>query len=406
MATITAAGAVAVNVAYCPAEPPSAASQLANSPSGASKGAWKKHVIQPPNGARSLVNTVVATDFDRDGAVDVMASFDGKVILYRGPQWKQSTVLPAMPADKTGRVAKRGCIHSTLMDVDGDGDLDYVGSNRMLFWLECPENPFQEHWVCRTISLELNGAHCVITGDVDRDGRLDLIANSWRDVGASSVPNSITWLPVPTQPRSSQFWRPFVFANADAPGANHYMGFGDANKDGRPDIACGAKGGPKIPGGEWFAWWEQPLDPKAAWTKHILSTNDPGASNILPLDLNADGHTDYLASRGHGQGVLWFRGPNFTKIEIDKTLDTPHSLAAADIDSDGDIDFASCSAELGGMAAWYENDGQAHFTRHVVDRQQSSYDLRILDVDQDTDLDLLIAGHHSHNVVWYENPLH
>ncbi|MFT5303369.1 MAG: hypothetical protein ACI814_004188 [Mariniblastus sp.] len=364
---------------------------------------WKKHVVQARNDAGSQVNTVVAEDFDRDGAVDIMASFDGKVVLYRGPKWEKTVVLPAMPADKTGRNAKRGCIHSTLMDVDGDGDLDYVGSNRMLFWLECPKDPFAGRWVFRIINLELNGAHCVITGDVDRDGQLDLIANSWRDKGASSIPNSITWLQVPKQPRQGKIWRPFVFADADAPGANHYMGFGDVNQDGRADIACGAKGGSTIPGGAWFAWWEQPTDPKKAWKKHLLSANEPGASNILPLDLNADGHVDFLASRGHGKGVLWFRGPEFTKIEIDASLDTPHSLAAADIDADGDIDFATCSSELGGMTAWYENGGKANFTRHVLDRNQSSYDLRLVDLDSDGDLDILIAGHHSHNIVWYEN---
>jgi hypothetical protein len=132
----------------------------------------------------------------------------------------------------------------------------------------------------------------------------------------------------------------------------------------------------------------------------------PGASNILQVDLNSDGHIDFLGSRGHTKGVLlWFKGPEFTKIEIDKSIDTPHSLAAADLDSDGDIDFVTCSSKIGGMAAWYENDGKANFTKHILDRTQCSYDIRLADLDGDDDLDILIAGHHSHNIVWYENPL-
>lgn len=369
------------------------------------KGTWKKHVVDQGKAPAATVNPVagdvnvaVADDIDKDGSIDVMASFDGKVALYKGPKWERKVVLPRMPPDKTGRVAKRGCIHGTLMDVDRDGDMDFIGSNRMLFWLECPKKPFADEWVCRMINLEVNGAHCVITGDVDRDGNVDLIANSWRDKDASTIPNSITWFKVPENPRSGKLWSPNIFANNDAPGRNHYMGFGDVNKDGRGDIACGA------PAGGWFAWWEQPLDPTKAWKKHLLSDQDPGATNILPVDLNRDGHVDYLGSRGHSNGVLWFKGPEFTRLEIDKTLQMPHCLAAADIDGDGDIDFASCSSKLNGLAVWYENDGKAQFTRHVLDKQQSAYDIHCVDLDSDGDLDVLIAGHSNCNVVWYENP--
>jgi hypothetical protein len=374
------------------------------------RAAWKKHIIEKATVETSItaagthntfadVNAVVANDFNKDGSIDVMASFDGKVVLYKGPKWEKKIVLPEMPPDKTGRVAKRGCIHGTLMDVDHDGDMDFIGSNRMLFWLECPDKPFEEEWVCRMINLEINGAHCVTTGDVDRDGKIDLIANSWRDKGKSTIPNSITWLKTPKAPLSEELWSPNIFAKNDAPGRNHYMGFGDVNQDGRGDIACGA------PEGGWFAWWEQPLDPSLPWKKHLLSEDDPGATNILPADLNGDGKMDFVASRGHEKGVLWFKGPDFTKLEIDKTLDTPHCLAVADLDGDGDIDFASCSSSLDGLTAWYENDGKGHFKRHVLDENQSSYDIRLVDLDRDGDLDILIGGHSSHNIVWYENPL-
>lgn len=366
---------------------------------------WTKHVVQATAGTSGQVNTVVANDVDNDGHVDLIGSFDGKVVLYRGPDWQATVILAEMPADQTGRVAQRGCIHSTLMDVDADGNLDYVGSNRMLFWLECPEDPFGDRWLCRTISLDINGAHCVITGDVDGDGKIDLIANSWRDQGASKIPNSITWLPIPPTPRVVGVWKPMIFANGDAPGGNHYMGFGDVNGDERPDIACAAKGGGKLVGGEWFAWWEQPKVRGGKWRKKVLATHEPGASNILPVDLNDDGKLDFVASRGHGRGVLWFRGPAFEKIEIDSTLDTPHSLAIADLDFDDDMDIVACSASLTGSAVWYENRGTGKFQTHIIDQEQSSYDLRVLDMDNDGDMDILVAGHDSGNIVWYANPM-
>ena len=86
-------------------------------------------------------------------------------------------------------------------------------------------------------------------------------------------------------------------------------------------------------------------------------------------------------------------------------LDTPHSLAVADMDLDNDLDIVACSASLNGAAVWYENDGKGTLKPHVVDRLQSSYDVRLLDMDNDGDIDILVAGHDSGNIVWYSNPL-
>ena len=136
----------------------------------------------------------------------------------------------------------------------------------------------------------------------------------------------------------------------------------------------------------------------------MLAEGQVGATNILAADLNGDGEVDYLASRGHGKGVLWFAGPNFKLIEIDKEIVSPHCLVAADLDGDGDIDGATCSKDPGGHTVWYENNGTGHFEKHVIGAHQGSYDLRAVDMDGDQDLDLLVAGHTSRNIVWFENP--
>ena len=171
------------------------------------------------------------------------------------------------------------------------------------------------------------------------------------------------------------------------------------------DISCAAKGGDAFPGGEWFAWWEQPKDPTQAWEKHLLAVNQPGATNIMPADLDGDGHTDYFATRGHGQGVLWFKGPKFVQIEIDPEIIFPHSLDLGDLDNDGDLDAVTSSKDPVDVTAWYENNGRGEFTRRVIAAEQGSYDTRAIDMDNDGDKDILIAGHTSINVVWLENPL-
>jgi hypothetical protein len=383
-------------------ELPAVADQPAFEPLSSKADPWRKHVITRAKGS---VNSAVSADFDNDGHVDVLSSYDGKVVLHRGPSWDPYQ-LHAFDRDKSRNKPRADCIHSCLLDVDGDGDLDFCGSSNTVFWLECPDDPFSGNaWTYRTIDDEILGTHCLITGDVNRDGRLDLIANSGRGPDQTNVPNSLTWLEVPEDPKDSKPWKRHVFADRDAPGGNHYTGIADVNGDGLPDICCGAKGGPGFDGGEWFAWWEQLPDKAEPWKKHLLATRQPGATNIQPRDVNQDGDMDFVATRGHGKGVLWFRGPEFTMVEIDSEIVGPHCLVTVDLDQDGDLDIATCGKEPDGQAVWYANDGSGNFVRREVGSNQGAYDIRAVDMDGDYDLDLLIAGHSSKNIVWFENPL-
>lgn len=354
---------------------------------------WKKHIVH--TGFRTA--TAVAADFTGDGKPDIISNSAGKTRLFVAPTWKE-IILNDDP--------KHGCIHSEVIDVDGDGDFDYIGARYMpglVFWLECPDKPLTQRWRYHLVDNKVNGIHGLIVGDVDKDGKLDLLANSAQPL--EPFPNSLAWLRIPKHPRAAERWERYIFADKDAPGLSHYLGFGDVNGDGRPDACSGAKGGPSaVPGtGNWFAWWEAPENPKDVWKKHLIADEQPGATNIHPADVNGDGKVDFIASRGHGKGVVWFEAPHWKEHDIHATIQEPHALVAVDMDDDGDVDAATC-AYGSKLAVWFENDGKGKFTTHIVGRDQESYDIRAVDMDGDKDLDLVIGGRASKNVVWYENP--
>ena len=359
------------------------------------KGNWKRHVVW--EGLRN--NVAVAADFTGDGKIDIISNAGGKTRLFIAPNWKEFII---------GDHKDHTFIHGETMDVDGDGDADFIGARYkpgLIVWFEQPnKTPTSGPWKARIAEDEIIGIHGVLRADVNGDGKLDLLANSGQPTG--KFPNSAVWLDIPKNPKTAQRWKRYVFAKEDAPGLSHYLGTGDLNGDGRLDITLAAKGGPqdKSGKGEWFAWWEAGEDPTKPFKKHRLPGTHAGATNIMPADVNGDGKLDIIASRGHGVGLLWYENPRWNFHNINTDLASPHCLQVGDIDADGDIDAITC-AYLSRKAAWFENDGKGKFTTHIIHDDQAAYDIRLVDMDGDRDLDALIAGQQSKNVVWYENPL-
>ena len=358
---------------------------------------WTKHIVME----QGHCNTAVALDANGDRYLDVIASCNGKVSLFIAPDWKKEVILHRFMG------GNGACIHSAVIDVDRDGDLDWAGTlaHDHPFWLENPglKDVQKGAWTPRMIDHQITGIHCVLASDIDNDGQDDLVINNFEP--EQGIGDSIAWFSVPKNPHRARQWNRHVFADRDARGGSHYMGAGDIDGDGWKEIAVGAKGGP-FADGNWFAYWTNPgkQGVKGPWKKTILAQNQLAATNILPADLNRDGKVDWLASRGHSAGVLWFESPDWEIHEIDPEIKQPHSLTVADHDQDGDLDAASCGYESEWLR-WYENDGTGHFKIHTLDEAQQSYDLRTVDMDGDGDLDLLNAGRGTNNVVWYENGL-
>ena len=346
---------------------------------------------------------VAALDVNGDGRLDVVAAGETKVWAMLAPDWRIVEL-----ADTTGGRT----IHAVAMDCDGDGDLDLVisrsysrwirhrlalaegkpsvepeGGDWTVAWLENTGKP-EARWPLHVVDRELHGVHGLSTGDVDGNGKIDLLADSF---AGPHLENSLAWFPAPFG--KSPIRR--MITKGGATGRAHYLHFADMNGDGRGDVLLGASEEGT------FTWWEQPSGTNGEWQRHLIA-REPGATHPRAADLNGDGRFDVLGSCGHGTGVFWYEAPMWRRHVIDANLRNVHAFDGADLDRDGDIDAVGCS-NLDKIVRWWENMGGGKFQPHDIDvgNGQQAYDLKIADLDGDGRPDLLLAGSESKNAVVY-----
>lgn len=363
---------------------------------------WERHAFALPESIWS----VEAIDTSGDGKLDLVAMGVTKVFTLVAPDWKPHVLFDAVE----GKM-----LYCVALDADLDGHSDLVVGRYQIPWIEFrqarkqgkaapePKGPdfsvawlqntrrAGEPWPMHVIDRELNGIHGLWVGDVNGDGRKDVIADS---ISGPDFPNSLVWFETPA--RKGEPFRRHVVTQAGADGRPHYVDFADLDGDGRGEILLGDSGGGT------FTWWSRNAT-DAPWTKHLIA-QEKGATNIKAADMNGDRRLDVVGSCGHGKGVFWFEGGNWKKHVIDAELANPHALAVGDFDGDGDLDVAVASYTAF-VVRWYDNDGRGGFTAHDIDtgNQQQAYDMKAADVDGDGRLDLILAGRESKNVVWYRN---
>jgi alpha-tubulin suppressor-like RCC1 family protein len=145
-----------------------------------------------------------------------------------------------------------------------------------------------------------------------------------------------------------------------------------------------------------------PLLVAPAWAfeflEHPVDSDTYGPTYVT--DLDEDNDPDIVTSDG------WYENDgqaNFTKHLINTVLGSPES--AADLDSDGDLDLIGGGSSL----VWYENDGDQNFTERLIStgdvgcRFQDNECVVGVDLDGDGDTDVLSGASSAGKIAWHEN---
>ena len=378
---------------------------------------------------------LAAGDIDRDGKVDIVATFPGD----QSVRWFENDGLGSFTGFTINAFSVGSCTacvkggFSVLaVDIDLDGDLDVIAGENVYdssadIWVF--ENPLKnagspdgdpttvpstwigvDNFYCSALS----GSVALFAADFDRDGDPDLFATSSDDTGPD---DKILWFKNPA-PNGSPFagWSCFtVSENVDGP--NSVFG-ADLDGDGDVDILSASSGDSKV------AWYENRFDEgqDSFLSQFVLSSSAIGASKVIAGDFNGDGDIDVISA---SQPTLYPNElihrsalfPEQTVLSPNTGVTQPEAVVAADIDGDGDQDLLVGSYFYGSPGlGWLQNDGAGSFgsfnTIFFDNNAIGSYAVAAGDIDGDGDLDAVagfydlyyINGYH-HGLFWFENDL-
>ncbi len=326
-------------------------------------------------GQTSSVEDAVFVDLDGDGAVDVVSCCEGStqcVFVQWAPSDEQeylqeskwrAQIIPVskkltrwmfcMPMDVDGKgridliagskepnaqigwfevpedahdltayrwhtISPAGWIMSLrCVDMDGDGDLDVLTSDRKgqmrgCRWLENPgvgdaqKEPWQNHF----IGGRDKEVMFLTLADIDDDGLQDVLV-------AANAEKASQIVILRRLDTGGQNWKPYIISYPERTGTAKAVVVGDINGDGQKDVvfSCEHATAPKS-GVMWLSHTGGALE--GHWQAHDISgPKGIKYDRMELLDVDMDGDPDVLACEeregGKGLGLFWYENPHIRK---------------------------------------------------------------------------------------------
>lgn len=303
----------------------------------------------------------IFADLNGDGRLDVVSCTEGKTRtiywhrfrgdaqdLLKSERWS-TTAFPATSNSQQW-------MQAVTMDLDGEHGLDLMvaskGDNASIGWLQAPAWPDElGAWIFHPLR-KAGWIMSLTPHDMDGDGDLDVVFSDRRGERAG-----VFWLENPgaNANRNHASWREHAIGGLG--GEVMFADIADANRDGLLDVAVAVK--PR----DIIVCLRKP---DGSWSEQVLTLDGANIGNAKAVkiaDVNRDGWPDLLftceGATGEREGIVWLErqpqgpwlqrplgGPAGVKFDLIRTLD---------LDDDGDLDVITCEESDGLGVIWYEN---------------------------------------------------
>ena len=160
------------------------------------------------------------------------------------------------------------------------------------------------------IASDFGIGYAVTTGDVNGDGRTDIVAINATD---------LVWFEAPT-------WQKRVILTGATPRDNVCLALHDIDRDGRLDVALGASWQPTNTSSGGTLHWVKQGAPGADWELHAIA-EEPTLHRIRWADVDGDGTRELVVAPLHGRGT---KGPDWEGQGARILIFTPPANPARD----------------------------------------------------------------------------
>jgi len=347
---------------------------------GTQRIAWWEHDGTPTDGwsfhyissAVDYVASIVCGDVTNNGKVDVVASREGDDVITLYQQASNGSWSERQVSSEV----INDPISVELADLDADGDLDILATifySDRLNWYE-NSGGTDAAWTVHLIDSEIDGAYTATAADFDGDGDLDV-------AGAGMASNTVSWYENRVIHREMVFDDPVDIGTGL--GEPRAVEIADINGDGLKDVIIGE-------------WDDDSIivdfgmsTAGNLWWKQTVVTGFDRVRDVAAADMDSDGDLDIVGAAVGSDQVWWWANdgdavPDWSSKIVLNGLDGAHMAEPVDLDRDGDPDLVVAAFD-GDEVAWVENTnglGTA-WTKYVIDNADGAHDVVIGDFNSD-----------------------
>ena len=347
---------------------------------------------------------LAVADMNGNGRKDVIVGSTGEPVIawYESPHWEKHLITDKHPGNIT--LIAQDLTGNGLPDlIVGSGFNRRIRTPiEYLHWLEAPTDGGQ--WKSHYIE-QIPFLHRLALADIYGNGQPILIVasirgpegeyNEWHD------PGSVWYYELSGDPIHEKWTRHLIDGQLHL---NHGLSIGDVDLDGKLDILVGCRDGiiwlepPSDPlSGEWRKWMVSDLESSEVFA---VDLDGDGVNEILSIEPWHGNTLAWYKASGDLRKGEWLR------YQIDDTLNRGHALHALDIDGDGRVEILSGYNGEGTSLQLYrpEDLNQNRWTKEMIDDGGLGVgEMRVLDFNGDGRVDIVAGGLSTSNLKWYEN---